>query len=92
MNNFDKEEFNKRINHLAETMTIRELTDGASDYLTAISLKISNDNSPDKNKEIAEDETKLKIVEESLLKIFDVTVKLRNICTRLYFNNIYEED
>ncbi len=92
MNNFDREEHDKRINHLAETMTIRELTDGASDYLTALSLKISNDNSPDKNKEIVEDETKLKIVEKSLLKIFDITVKLRNICTCLYYNNIYKED
>ncbi len=85
MNNFDEE----RINHLAETMTIRELANGASDYLTALSLKIANDNSPDKNKEIAENETKLKIVEKSLLKIFDITAKLRNICTCLYFNNIY---
>jgi hypothetical protein len=92
MNNFDKEAFDKRINHLAETMTIRELTDGASDYLTALSLKLANDNSPDKNEEIAKDETKLKIVEKSLLKIFDITAILRNICTNLYFNNIYKDD
>ena len=92
MNNFDKEAFDKRIEHLAETMTIRELTDGASDYLTALSLKISNDNLHDKNEEIAKDETKLKIVEKSLLKIFDITVKLRHICTSLYFNDIYKEN
>ena len=92
MNNFDKEAFDKRINHLAETMTIRELTDGASDYLTALSLKLANENSPNKNEEIAENETKAKFVKESLWKIFDITLKLRNTYRWLCIHNICKED